>query len=79
MFDDPRCAPISVWCSAARRISAVVAIEIPIDPPMLRSILPRPVAAPISLLGIVAIIIVDMGTKTKLSAKPVRVMGISSV
>ena len=50
-MDGVRLAPISVWCRAARRISAVVAMEIPIDPPMLRSMLKRPVALPISLSG----------------------------
>ena len=74
-----RLAPISFWCMAARRISAVVAIEIPIEPPMLRSMLKRPVALPISSRGIVEVAMVASGTKTKLSAKPVSVMGISSV
>ena len=46
-----RLAPSSVWCRAARRIRAVVAMEMPIDPPMLRSMLKRPVALPISLSG----------------------------
>jgi len=41
--------------------------------------LERPVALPISLLEMVAIIMVAMGTKTKLRAKPERVMGISRV
>ncbi len=58
---------------------AVVAIEIPIDPPMLRSMLARPVAAPMSLFWMVAIIMVDRGTKTKLRANPVTMIGISSV
>ncbi len=58
---------------------AVVAMAIPMDPPMLRSMLKRPVALPISSRGMVEVAMVASGTKTKLSAKPVRVMGISSV
>jgi hypothetical protein len=57
----------------------VVAIAIPIDPPMLRSMLNRPVALPISSRLMVEVVMVASGTKTKLSAKPVSVMGISSV
>jgi len=72
-------APISFWCSAARRISAVVAVAIPIDPPMLRSMLKRPVALPISWLLRVEVVMVARGTKTKLSENPVTRMGISSV
>ena len=58
---------------------AVVAIDIPIDPPILRSMLKRPVALPISSRGMVEVDMVARGTKTKLSAKPVSVMGISRV
>ena len=60
-------------------MSAVVAIEMPMEPPMLRSMLNRPVALPISSRGMVEVVMVAKGTKTKLSAKPVRVMGISRV
>jgi len=60
-------------------VIAVVAIAIPIDPPMLRSMLKRPVALPISFLEMVRVDKVARGTKTKLSAKPVSVMGKSSV
>ncbi len=74
-----KCAPISVWCSAARRISAVVAIAMPIDPPMLRSMLKRPVALPISSRASVEVVIVASGTNTKLSENPVNMIGISSV
>ena len=66
----PRLAPISVWCSAARRMRAVVAMAMPMDPPMLRSMLKRPVALPISSRGIVEVRHGGEGHKDKAQGKP---------
>ena len=52
-----------------------MAIAIPIDPPMLRSMLKRPVALPISSREMVEVVMVASGTNTKLSAKPVSMIG----
>ena len=70
-----RFAPSSFWWRAERRTRAVVAMAMPMEPPMLRSMLKRPVALPISSRVNVEVLMVARGTKTKLRAKPVRRIG----
>ena len=62
-----------------RRVSMVAAIEMPIEPPMFRSRLKMPVALPICSLVTVRVAMLPMGTKRKLSANPVTMMGMSMV